>query len=403
VAPVAVKQELVAPFAVKQEFAAVKQEFAAVKQQAAAAAPPVAAKQQGLRPLRPEEFVVGFVIPNTVPLGECDVKFVRYLKDGDMILDAVDSDYVVIGMCQVERLGPACPRIFVRRLLIHPSQSAADAVAAAAGLEVKKAKKAQKPAGKENRGFDFFPEPGQHYPHLPAAAYETQAGESSPGVPIPAPAPGACPPAKKQGAREYEYVDCGAVVAAVATTFGARTTAALKPYTIRLVAFVVALCGCDFTRGVMWVNGSVATKATRLIWPAVCAAARVDAATGALVMDERTVAEGVIGKLWKHVQFPKVCGASSAGFEALFEHLSACPTISAFRRERLVTPRALGCLVRNCNWTVFYWSDPERCPCAVRGGDYGFALEELPEGSKRLKQAVKFDDHRPLAADCAGS
>jgi hypothetical protein len=390
-----VKQEVGAnflePFALEHlaELLASAQAQDVVKQEKVMPAAPVA---QWPRPSRPEEFCTGYLIPNTVPLGECDVKFVRYLKDGDMILDAVDSDYVIIGMCQIERLGPASPRIFVRRLTVHPSKAAADAVAAAAGVEQVKPKK---PVGKGNRGFDFFPEPGQHYPTLPAAAYEVHANESSPGVPA---AGAGSSPVKKAG-REFEYVDCGAVVAAVATTFGAHTGAELKPYTIRLVAFVVALCGCDFTEGVKYLNGSVATKSTRLIWSAVCAAARVDKTTGALVMDERVVAEGVIGKIWKHVQFPKVCGPDIAnqGFEALFELLAGSSNISQTRRDRLVTPRALGSLVRNCNWTVFYWADPERCPCAVHGGDYGFVLEELPEGSRRKKQVVKRDDKRPLA------
>jgi hypothetical protein len=341
----------------------------------------------------PDEFAVGYVIPGTVPLGESDVKFVRYLPYGDMIIHAVDSDYVLIAMCQIERLGPDCPRIFVRRMTTHPSKPVVDAVDAVTGVETKKKPVATKMSG---RGFDFFPEPGQHYPTLPAAAREVHADESSPGVSLDA--TGGAPPAKK-ARREYEYVDCGAVVAALAETIGAHTSAQLKPYTIRLLAFVVALCGCDFTRGLKYVNGSVITKSTRLIWPGVCAAASIDATTGALVMDERLVAEEVVGKIWRHVQFPKLCrGLSNAsGFEALFELLAGSASISQSRRDRLITPRQLGCLVRSCNWSVFYWTDPERCPCAVHGGDYGFVLEELPEGSQRKKQTVKYDDDRPLA------
>ena len=346
------------------------------------AAPVAAAKQEVFVGASPEEFRTGYVIPNTVPLGECDVKFVRYLspkKYGNIILDAVDSDYVIIGMCQVERLGLACPRIFVRRITIH--------------LAAEVEEKAKKPVGDKNRGFDFFPAPGHRYPTLPAAAHAVHANESSPGVPK---VDASAPPKAKRAGREYEYVDCGAVVAAVTKTLGARTSAHLKPYTVRLLAFVVALCGCDFTRGLMFINGTVINKSTSLIWSAVCAAASVDAATGALVMDERLVAEGVVGTLWKRVLFPKLKIDLGMGFEALFELLTRTASIAQSRRDRLATPGALGCLVRNCNWTVFYWADPERCPCAVHGGDYGFVLEALPEGSQRKTQVVKHDNDRPL-------
>lgn len=335
-----------------------------------------------------EQFCTGYIIPKTVPLGECDVKFVRYLHWGDIILDAVDSDYLIIGMCQIERLGPDAPRIFVRRLVMRPSSAVVNALDDAAGVGKKR-----KPAAGDKRAFDAFPEPGQHYPTLPVptSAHEREEQEEK--------ATATAEAAARKTGRQYEYVDCGMLVQAMMSTYGAQTTVALRPYTIRLLAFAIALCGCDFTKGVMYMNGTTFHKHAKLLWPTLCAAARVDAATGALVMDERGVAEGVVGRTWKKVQFLKLCkgmSMESLRFESLYQTLYTNETISKVRRDRLITPRALSCLVRNCNWSVFYWADPERCPCAVGGGDYGFIFGDLPADSTRKTKPVKRHDCRDL-------
>ena len=365
---------------------------------ASAPGAPVAVAEPGLASAPPpasasaEEFCTGYIIPKTVPLGECDVKFVRYLHWGDIILDAVDSDYLIIGMCQVERLGPDAPRIFVRRLVMRPSSAVLNGLDEAAGVGKKR-----KPAAGDKRARDVFPEPGQHYPTLPAptAAQEREDQENAAATAEAA--------ARKTG-RQYEYVDCGMLVRAMMSTYAAQTPAALRPYTIRLMAFAIALCGCDFTKGVMYMNATTFHRNAKLLWPTLCAAARVDAATGALVMDERGVAEGVVGRTWKKVQFPKLCNGMSMEnlrFESLYQTLYTNETVSQVRRERLITPRALSCLVRNCNWSVFYWADPERCPCAVNGGDYGFVFGDLPADSTRKTKPVKRHDSRDLgtAAD----
>jgi len=317
-------------------------------------------------------------------LGECDVKFVRYLAWGDMILDAVDSDYVIIGMCQHERLGHASPRIFVRRLLLLPSNAAIAAADSAQGNATTKtqAKKTKKRSLNQSAFFtcgigtqeDTTMAPPEEEVPVDLALEKTQSVN-----------------AKKAG-RKYEYVDCGKVVEGVRLTFGKLTSQALRPYTVRILAHCISLCGCDFTRGVSWFNGTTACRNAALLWPALCKAATVDATTGALVMNPRVVAEGVIGKLWKDVQFKKFCGGvdmQTAHFETLFNNISTNEKISLFRRTRLITPTQLSCLVRNCNWTVFYWTDPENCPCAVNGGDFGYK-------QKKTSPKVHFDDETPL-------
>jgi hypothetical protein len=296
------------------------------------------------------------------------VKWVRYTPWGDIILDAVDSDYVIIGCATIERLKHAAPRVFVKRLVLEPGNAAMNASQAAVGggVVVKKTTTAVK-----KRPLDTF---------LSIPTNDTNTEKIDTGT------------TNVKKGRQYEYVDCGIVVNAIRSTFGKRTPDKLKPYIVRILAHCIALCGCDFTRGVSWFNGTAAFKNAGLLWPGLCASAHVDPDTDIIVMDPRQIAERVIGVLWKEVQFKKLCTSSvmqNADFETLFKELSTNTVISAFRRDRLVTPTDLCCLVRNANWCCFYWSDPERTPCSLNGGDYGFT--QLKPGAK-----VQFDDNKAL-------
>lgn len=273
-----------------------------------------------------------------------------------MIIDAVDSDYVIIAMATIERLRRAAPRIFVKRLLLEPGNAAM----AASGMAVNPTtSKKRKDGNKEN---------------IPPASVASNTATV----------------VKKP--RTYEYCDTGMVLNAVRTVLGRRTPDELKPHIVRMLAHMIALCGCDFTRGVSWFNATAVFKNCDVLWPGMCKAATVDKNTGVVVMCPRLVAEGVIGVLWKEVQFKKLCNnpaMKNADFETLFKELSTNTTISAFRRERLVTPMQLCCLVRSANWCCFYWSDPEKTPCSLTGGDYGFTRSS-GGGS------VQFDDKTPL-------
>ena len=164
-----------------------------------------------------------------------------------------------------------------------------------------------------------------------------------------------------------------------------HTPAAFQSHTMRILAHLVSLCGCDFTRGLPSCNSNVAMKNVAILWPGLCAAASIDAMDG-IFMDSRVIAERFVGVLWKEIQFKKFCGnMRNASFEKLYAELSTNPSISQFRRERLITPLHLHCLVRTGNWVASYWSDSERTPCSLTGGDFGFVR-------RREGGAIEFDD-----------
>lgn len=286
-------------------------------------------------------------------LGECDVRWVRYLSWGNLILEAIDGDYVFVSMAQIERLGNAAPRIFVRRLFIDPGNAVVSAVSGKDAVTKKKGVK--------------------------------RALESAEEVPE---------NTTKNGKR-YEYADCNRICNGIRRTFGKVTDDRLKPWTIRLLVHIVSLTGCDFTRGLPYFTGNAAFTNKELLWPGLCAAASVDDSTGIVSLCPRIMAERFVGKLYKEVQFPKQCSAGSmmnADFETLSRFLSTCETIGKSRRERIISPGDLGCLIKSGNWVTFYWSLPEQCPCSVFSvGEYGFK-EEKPGGK------VIFDDKKPLPA-----
>jgi hypothetical protein len=293
-------------------------------------------------------------------LGECDVKIARYTGLGNvLIFDAVDGDFVQIAMSTIEKLGESCPNIYVKRLLLQPSNAAM----AASGTPQQSAKKKSKK--------DAFTVPG---------ISDKENIE-----------PGATAPVVKKS-REYEFCHANKVVDTMRKTFAKNTPDSLKPFVVRMLSFLVSMCGCDFTRGVSWCNGSTVFLHHELLWPGLCKATSIAPDQSTVVMCPRLVAEGVIGVLWKQVQFKKFCQSvvmRNASFEMLHQELATNTAISLFRRERLVTPTQLRCLVASSNWVQMYWSQPIACPCSLTGGDFGFtrATEKGP---------VIFDDKKPL-------
>lgn len=283
-------------------------------------------------------------------LGESDVKVLRYLPLGNLLIVSCDGDSVPIACGSMERLGKSAPEIFVKRIKIDVSNAAIAATNAARGIEP-----VARPKGNKRPISEVTPA-----------------------------TTGAVVAEKKK--RSYEYVDIGMVVNAMRTIVGPYTPNTLKPYTMRIMTHAINLSGSDFGGGVPWLNGLASIRNVKILWPGLCSAATVH---GELIkMDPGLVAEEYIGKLWKFVQFKKQCkGFERVDFETLYTHLSEHGSISQFRRDRLVSPGELCCLVKGGDWVSSYWTNAERTPCAL-AGDFGFEMN----ASKR----VVFNTTTPL-------
>jgi hypothetical protein len=293
-------------------------------------------------------------IPMSVPLGESDVKFVRYLQMGDMVIDAVDSDYVIIAMNQVERMQntehPSVPNLYVRRLLVDVD------------LE-----------GKKKRKLDVNEAP------------------------------------KKLG-RQYEHIDINMLTADFQALLGkvdqkmqGKNTGmaelpndiTMLPNTIKVLSALVALCGCDFTKGIPWFGPKTIWKHLDMVWWGMRRAMLGDRRSGNHALCPRDIAEYVVAPMWRNVLYKNHVRDSQKlfalnqryKFQETYDFLAASATLSARIKDSLVNEQALACLVKNCNWVAIYWRYPERCPDAVEPR-FGFMRND--------KGLVRFDENALL-------
>jgi hypothetical protein len=312
----------------------------------------------------------------TVPLGESDVKFVRYLNMGNLLLDAVDSDYVIIAMNQIERLQNtqphAVPNIYVRRLLVDLD-----------------------PTGKRKR----------------KAAGATAAAAAAAAVATAA-ATGSTYP--KKTPRQYEFIHINSVTVAMQNKLGLldermqrmnnsasalSNNVSLLPNTIKLFTTLVAMCGCDFTRGIPWFGPATMWKNIDIIWWGVRRASLADGACDWHALNPRAVAEYIVAPMWRNVLYKNHAKSAQKlyrenvqadfTFEKTYAELSASTTISQRVKESLMTEATLSCLVKNVNWVTIYWRYPEQCPDAVNVR-FGFVRNE--KGLVRFDAAATLED-----------
>jgi hypothetical protein len=295
-------------------------------------------------------------MPMCVPLGESDVKFVRYLDMGDMVIDAVDSDYVIIAMNQVERMQNTqhvcVPNLYVRRLLIDIETTA----------EKKRKKNVTDPA----------PKPGRQYEHIHinslTVVFQNKLGELD---------------------KRLQGKNVG--------TNALQNDVSLLPNTIKVLSSLIALCGSDFTTGLPWFGPKTMWKNLDIMWWGMRRAILNDIRSGAMALCPRSIAEYVVVPMWRNVLYKKHASSSQTlfslhdgnTFEETYEHLSNCANLSERIRESLVDETKLSCLVKNCNWVAIYWRYPEQCPDAVEER-FGFVRNE--KGLVRFDTTAKLDD-----------
>jgi hypothetical protein len=261
-------------------------------------------------------------------LGECDVKFMHYLAMGNLVLDAVDSDYIIIAMTQIERLqqlNKTVPRIFVKRIKLNISN-------------------------KRPRG-EFVP------------------------------------PTRK---RIYEFADTNLLVQRVQdklTTIlstPATGTGVIPPgHSIRVLAYLFAIIGSDFTRGLAQVSGKTVWNNLEYIWP--CMPCCYDAKRCSVV--PRLAADTLVSTIYRTIVFKKHClNLRSAAYEDVYQHLMNS-TLSQSTKSRIQNVTDTACLLRNSNWVLLYWYDATSCPDAVQP-QYGYMYN--------ARRAVHFDAQASL-------
>lgn len=289
-------------------------------------------------------------------LGECDVKFVHYISSTPewgnvLVLDACDSDYVMIGCLQQERLrnadGNGTKRIFVKRYRVASTEEKRNTITAS------------KVAVGQKRLFA----------DTNADAQQDRQYQKS----------------------KYEYVDCTRVMDGVRKLLQPLTPAGHHEILPHILMFLVAFCGCDFVPGLPYFTAKTFLTHHRELWPRLCTCITQkrseEGGCKTWTLNAREFGDEVILRLWK-AQFKKILNEHVSGrvnrLEDAHRVLVQSSSVSTFRKDRLLSPQEIFCYSRCSAWTVKYWADPVKCPDPVSQGAYGYRICEK-------KRKVVFD------------
>ena len=254
----------------------------------------------------------GVPLPGLAPLGEADVKFVRYAGLFEKLqVDSVDGDSVPIALLHLERAGGGAGNISILRLQTRV------------------------------KGDDPAPAPKR-----------ARAG----GAP----------------ARVYEYVNAGMLYAAlrehvIPQCLGRTPMPTHAGHEVSMLVALIGLSGTDFTRGLPLVSGKTIYDLLPSLWLRLAVA--YDPATRQL--DPRTALNTVVATIYQR-KFEKHAKRAGNSLDSVMEALRGS-SLSERTRGMLPSAETLHCTVRNTNWLLRYWGE-EAYPDPVQP-QFGFVRD----------------------------
>jgi len=238
------------------------------------------------------------------PLGEADVKFVRYTEIYDKLqVDSVDGDSIPIALLLMEK-GHA-GKISVLRMQTRVKSHGGDA----------------EPASKK---------------------------------PKTAPSQSVAQVDKKPAARVYEYVDVRLlfdclVSMVIPQCVGRASLASHQGQEISMLVCLVGLSGTDFTRGLPLVSGKTLYEFLPSLWMRLCRC--YDPSARQLVPD--AALNLLVSRIY-HLKFQKH-SADREMAEVLSSLMSS--KLSVKTKERLPSADVVRCTLQNTNWLLRYWRE----------------------------------------------
>ncbi len=251
------------------------------------------------------------------PLGEADVKFVRYCDIYDKLqVDSVDGDSIPIALLHMERGHSG--KISVLRMQTRVKSE----VPEPAAKKVKTAKVA-----KTRTELVVLGPPKSE--EKPAAA-------------------------EKKPSRVYEYVDVRLLYEAlvgmvVPQAVGRAKLSSHQGQEISMLVCLIGLSGTDFTRGLPLVSGKTIYDFLSLIWMRLCRS--YDPSTRQLVPQaalDLLVSRIYFTKFQKH--------ARDADISHVLSSLHSSK-LSVKTKDRLPSEETLHCTMQNINWLLRYWRE----------------------------------------------
>jgi len=267
------------------------------------------------------------ILENMKPMGESDVKFMRYVAlFGDMCVDSIDSDVLLIAALFVSR-NSYSGNIYVRRYKTRLA-----------------------PPCKKRKSGD---------------------GDES--------APANAPPEKKR--LEYEIIHVNLLLRVLharmnnASTTNAETASLAPPaHLTAMLSFMVLLCGCDYSKKLPRVGAKSLWDNFDVVIPAILACTSYT--NNVFSVDTDQSIDGLIASLYariytKHVQ--KGVHDPSNSMQTVLRHLHSS-TLSEKTKLELPTHVSLSTTLRNIEWVINYWSIENGDPVCAIDGTHGFEL-----------------------------
>jgi hypothetical protein len=164
------------------------------------------------------------------------------------------------------------------------------------------------------------------------------------------------PTAKKRSAtgdalpprtRQYEFVHVNLLVESLQKHVAkhCKLSKDFIGYEIRLICFLVALVGCDFTNGLPRVGPKTVWQRLPDIWKPLQKAFLFEKNEFSVT----AVADGVLTKLLHAINRKHVSGPTER-LQQLLQGLRTTPTLSSEMKNKIPSIQELACLVRNSNW-----------------------------------------------------
>jgi hypothetical protein len=226
------------------------------------------------------------------PLGEADVKFVRFAdRFGKLLVDSIDGDSIPIALlhhelCLRRSTPPPVVSIYRMELNVSGQKRAADG---------------------------------------------------------------------KRAPRSYEYVNVHALYEGLMTAIAQCTGRIRVPthagHEMGMLISLIALTGTDFSRNLPQMSGKSVYGWLPDIWPTLITAYLPDEGTGRLEPARAT--EQLVALLYR-IKFPKHVGASGS-LQGVLSDLQGS-SISQKTKDTLPTYERIACTVRNTNWVLAYWT-----------------------------------------------
>ena len=248
-------------------------------------------------------------------MGESDVKFMRYAdKFGDLVVESVDSDVVLIAMLYTERTARR-NKIYVKRI---------------------KSVSIDEDAGQKRKRVD----------------------------------------SKKGKGLEYEVVCVNTLLQMLHSACREAVGPELLIDELHLTHILVCLmllCGSDYSRSLPRVGAKVLWEMLDVVVPAFVAASHMGNASS-LVVDSDYCTDAVFGEIYRS-KFANHVRTHETTYAAVRADLLKSK-LSCAVKESIPTRAQIECTLKNLSWVMSYWALDNTAPPMCEQGSHGFVVTD---------------------------